>query len=121
MSKLYRVMPLFAVATVGLLAIAGCSRESADSSPAPAAADTAADVASPSGVPAEFAELAEADRAAAMAQKVCPVSGEALGSMGTPIKVTVDGRDVYLCCAACKDQLLADPRKYLAKLNADAE
>jgi hypothetical protein len=68
-------------------------------------------------VTAALASLSEADRAAVLAQKICPVSDEALGSMGAPIKVTVDGRDVFICCESCRDPLVADPTKYLAKLD----
>jgi hypothetical protein len=119
MSTLLRSLSLVALLAVGAFVFVGCSREPADSSPAPAASDTAADEASPSDVPDAFAALSEEDRAAAMAQQVCPVSDEELGSMGTPIKVTVNGRDVFLCCAGCKDKLLADPETYLAKLDAN--
>jgi len=73
---------------------------------------------SPSDLTDAMAELSEADRAAALAQKVCPVSGETLGEMGAPIKVTVKGRDVFLCCPSCQEKLEADPDKYLAKLDA---
>jgi hypothetical protein len=64
-----------------------------------------------------MAGLNEADRAAATAQKICPVSDEPLGSMGTPIKVTIEGRDVFLCCEGCRDQIVAEPQKFLAKLD----
>jgi YHS domain-containing protein len=117
--SLFALPALLALPAVGLITLAGCSKEPAGSTSTPAVSDTAAEEASPSDVPAPFADLDEADRAAAMAQKVCPVSGEALGSMGTPIKVTVEGRDVYLCCESCRDMLLADPEKYLAKLDAE--
>jgi hypothetical protein len=36
--------------------------------------------------------------------------------MGTPIKVSVEGRDVFICCDGCTDSLKGDPAKYLAKL-----
>ena len=65
------------------------------------------------------AKLSEADRAIADAQKVCPVTGEPLGSMGVPVKVTVKDRDVLLCCEGCKSAILDDPDTYLAKLDAD--
>ena len=73
---------------------------------------------SPSDVTDDMAALSEADRAAALAQKICPVSDEALGSMGTPIKVTVKDRDVFICCEACREKLEASPDEYLAKLDA---
>jgi YHS domain-containing protein len=63
-----------------------------------------------------LAELSPADRALADKQKVCPVSGEPLGSMGTPYKVTVQGREVLLCCQGCEAQIKENPEKYLAKL-----
>ena len=62
-------------------------------------------------------ELSAADRAAAKKQKICPVMDTLLGSMGTPVKVTVKGRDVFLCCAGCKAKLLKNPDKYLEKLD----
>jgi Cu(I)/Ag(I) efflux system membrane fusion protein len=51
-------------------------------------------------------------------QKVCPVTGAKLGSMGDPVPVEVEGRNVWTCCAACPPKLKADPKKYLAKLEA---
>ena len=63
-----------------------------------------------------LAELAPADRELAEKQKVCPVSGQALGSMGQPYKVTVKGQDVLLCCAGCEAQIKEDSDKYLANL-----
>jgi hypothetical protein len=63
-----------------------------------------------------FAKLSQEDRDAAIRQKICPVSDEPLGSMGPPIKVPVQGRDVYICCAGCADFLKEEPDKYLAKL-----
>ena len=63
-----------------------------------------------------LAQLSDEDRAAAEQQKDCPVSGESLGSMGKPIKMTVKDTDVWICCPACKDKLTGDPETYLAKL-----
>ena len=50
------------------------------------------------------------------AQKVCPVSGEKLGSMGTPFEFTYKGQKIKLCCDGCKDDFDKDPQKYLAKM-----
>ncbi len=36
-----------------------------------------------------------------MAQAICPVSGEKLGSMGDPVKTQMGEQDVYLCCKGC--------------------
>ncbi|GAB5444700.1 MAG: hypothetical protein Fues2KO_50490 [Fuerstiella sp.] len=35
-------------------------------------------------------------------QKICPVMGEPLGSMGTPIKVKIGEEELFLCCEACR-------------------
>jgi len=63
-----------------------------------------------------MAALSAEDRAAAEKQKVCPVSGEPLGSMGLPYKVHMKGRDVFLCCPGCEEALRKDPDTYLAKI-----
>lgn len=66
-------------------------------------------------ISAAMASLPPADRELAEKQQVCPVGGK-LGLMGTPVKVTVEGRDVFLCCEHCEEELRKDPAKYLAKL-----
>lgn len=63
-------------------------------------------------------ELSPEDYKSAMAQHMCAVSGEMLGTMGVPEKVDVKGKAVWICCDGCKDKLLADPDKYLAELKA---
>ncbi len=66
---------------------------------------------------AEVKKLPEADQALALAQGVCPISGEHLGSMGPPLKVTADGKTAFLCCKGCKADFDADPAAAIAKLN----
>lgn len=68
---------------------------------------------------AELAKLSPEDAASAEKQHVCPVTGEMLGTMGAPIKVDVNGRQVWVCCSGCKKTLLADPAKYLAKITGE--
>jgi Cu(I)/Ag(I) efflux system membrane fusion protein len=68
-----------------------------------------------------LAKLSEEDRNLAIAQKLCPVSDEPLGSMGAPIKLNVNGRDVFICCDGCGDFLKEEPEKYLAKLPKSGE
>jgi hypothetical protein len=48
-------------------------------------------------------------------QKVCPVTGQPLGSMGAPVRVVVAGRVVFVCCEGCTDALKKNPAKYLGK------
>ncbi len=72
-----------------------------------------------SQIAAELAKLSAADRAIAQQQKMCPVADMPLGSMGVPIKVDVNGRAVFICCEGCRESLLAEPEKYLAKLSKE--
>lgn len=62
-----------------------------------------------------LAALSEGDKTGVAEQKVCPVTGASLGSMGDPIKAMVDGRPVYLCCKGCVAKVNNDPETYLAK------
>ena len=66
-----------------------------------------------------LAQLSPEDRALAEAQKVCPVTGEPLGSMGKPEKITVEGREVFICCAGCGDMVRENPEQYLSKLDQE--
>lgn len=59
----------------------------------------------------------ETDKELIEKQKTCPVTDQPLGSMGKPVKVVVKGRTVFLCCAGCKRKLMAEPDKYLKKLD----
>jgi YHS domain-containing protein len=72
-----------------------------------------------SEVAAALAELSPEDRSLAEKQKICPVSGESLGSMGAPLKVDVNGKPVFICCEGCRKELLKKPDEYLAKLTTD--
>ena len=64
----------------------------------------------------ELAKLSAEDAASAEQQHMCPVSGKMLGTMGAPIKVGVDGQQVWICCEGCRKSLLENPSEYLAKL-----
>jgi hypothetical protein len=68
-------------------------------------------------IAAVLATLSAEDRALVEKQQKCPVSGELLGLMGAPVKLDVQGQPVFICCENCREKLLADPDKYLAKLN----
>lgn len=47
----------------------------------------------------------------------CLVSGEKLGSMGDPVVLVHQGREVKLCCSHCEPQFKADPAKFIKKLD----
>ena len=51
----------------------------------------------------------------------CPISGEKLGGMGKPFKVTHEGTDVYLCCKGCLKDFNKDPAKYMKMINDAAK
>jgi hypothetical protein len=46
-------------------------------------------------------KAAHEDELMIAAQKTCPVSGEALGEMGAPVKTKVGDQTVFLCCKEC--------------------
>jgi len=50
--------------------------------------------------------LTEADQLQIAIQKICPVSGEKLGSMGDPIKIKAGDQILYLCCQGCQSKQL---------------
>jgi YHS domain-containing protein len=70
-----------------------------------------------SGQASLLAEAKPTDKELIAQQKTCPVSDQPLGSMGKPVKVIYKGRTVFLCCRGCKKTFLADPEKYLKKLD----
>lgn len=74
------------------------------------------DDAETSKIEVALAQLSDADCALAKRQRVCPVTLLPLGSMGVPPKVEVNGQTVFLCCEGCREALLEEPAKYLAKL-----
>jgi len=47
-------------------------------------------------------------------QKICPVSGKPLGSMGQPVAVEIAAQTVYACCSGCVPAIQANPDKYAA-------
>lgn len=55
--------------------------------------------------------LSEEDQLHIAIQQICPVTGEKLGAMGTPIKVQVEGQIVFLCCKGCMSKQL-DPQHW---------
>lgn len=69
-----------------------------------------------------LARLSPEDRALAEAQKFCPVLRDSrLGSMGTPIKLTIDDRPFFICCQGCEKRALANPEATLKALEKARE
>ena len=68
-------------------------------------------------ITAALAKLSPSDRVNAEAQRLCPVLQDSrLGSMGTPIKLVIDGQPVFLCCAGCRKKALAEPAETLKRV-----
>jgi membrane fusion protein, copper/silver efflux system len=66
-----------------------------------------------------LAKLSPADRLLAETQRLCPVQPDtALGSMGPPIKMTVKGQTVFVCCKGCVDEVTGNPDEMLKKAAA---
>ncbi len=67
-------------------------------------------------IAAALAKLPPDDRAPAETQRFCAVLEKSrLGSMGVPVKVMIDGKPVFLCCANCRGMALKNPQATLAK------
>jgi multidrug efflux pump subunit AcrA (membrane-fusion protein) len=67
-------------------------------------------------IKAALAKLSPEDRRLAEEQGFCPESEEPLGSMGVPVKITVKGQPVFLCCKGCEDDVREHPAQTLAKV-----
>jgi len=94
-------MLLIAVAVVGLALAAGCRQSE------------------PAHHPAEAKPAAKAPAAAGqpeIAQKICPVMGEAIDP---DVHVDYQGRRIYFCCQMCKGTFEKDPAKYVAKVDKE--
>jgi Cu(I)/Ag(I) efflux system membrane fusion protein len=131
MSKLFLIKSLLLVLTIGVT-LPGCSNQQSNPQPS-ALPETTQDQSAAKGheghvghaehadhvEPSKYADglsqLSAEDRKLAEKQKVCPVSGQPLGSMGEPYKVAANGQDVFLCCQGCENKIKEDPEKYLAK------
>ena len=65
---------------------------------------------------AALAKLPPADRKLAEQQRTCPILADSrLGSMGPPVKLTLDGETVFLCCAGCVGKAKAEAAQTAAK------
>ena len=134
-------LPAVAIIAAGLLGLYGCGRSTpsvpATSNTRPATDEHADDMqhgehnhgdhaghddagqSAMEKMTAELAKLSAEDRDSAEKQHFCPVSGEMLGAMGAPLKIDVNGQQVWICCGDCKDKLLENPGEYLAKLKKE--
>jgi hypothetical protein len=78
---------------------------------APSPVSSPADDNAEAKIAAALAQLSTEDRQLAVAQKFCVIMAQSrLGSMGVPIKLALDGKPVFICCAACKSKAERDPK-----------
>jgi hypothetical protein len=63
-----------------------------------------------------LAKLSAGDSKLAAAQRFCPVMEYGrLGAMGTPIKLMLEGKPVFVCCKGCVSDASKDAKATLAK------
>ena len=53
--------------------------------------------------------------------KICPISGEEIGSMGEGVQVEHKGKIYNLCCKMCAKDFKKDPEKFIEKINEELE
>jgi hypothetical protein len=105
------IVPLVLTASVTL---AGCGEQAARQDQKPASAKGSDEEAR---IRRGLDGLSPEDRPLAEAQKYCAVLEKSrLGSMGTPLKIEVEGQSVFLCCKGCEKKALKDPAKTLARV-----
>jgi hypothetical protein len=109
----------FAFATLAGCSASGTTSSANSTNPEKKVADkksAANDSSETDEVRENLAKLSPEDRALAEAQGKCVIAGEPLGSMGVPVKLTVKGQPVFICCAGCKKAVEKDPDAALAKV-----
>jgi uncharacterized protein (TIGR03000 family) len=70
----------------------------------------------PANIADNLARLTAEERKLAEVQSVCPITGDPLGALGVPVKITLKGQPVLLCCKDCIEKAKAEPDKTLAKV-----
>ena len=112
------LLNIFAVTCLGLTVLVGCGGDDAATDgvePAPVDAQDEVSSKNPE-IEVSLAKLSAEDRALAEKQADCVVGGDALGSMGMPIKLDLDGTPVFICCEGCRDSAIENKDEILANL-----
>jgi multidrug efflux pump subunit AcrA (membrane-fusion protein) len=65
---------------------------------------------------AVLAKLSPEDRRLAEEQGFCPETENPLGEMGVPVKITLKGQPVFLCCKSCENEAREHADETLAKI-----
>jgi Cu(I)/Ag(I) efflux system membrane fusion protein len=91
----------------------GSARSSATTAEAPAAKPNSD---REKKIEAALAKLSDTDRKLAVEQRFCVILPKSrLGSMGTPVKLELNGKAVFLCCEGCRDDAEANPEETIKK------
>ena len=68
-------------------------------------------------IAANLAKLSAADKKIALEQLLClSQENSKLGSMGVPIKFTIEGQTAFVCCEGCLDEAKSNPAKTMQRL-----
>ena len=65
---------------------------------------------------AALARLPAVDRKLAEAQAWCPVQKDRLGVMGVPVKLTLDGKPLFVCCETCRAEAEANAMEMVGRV-----
>jgi hypothetical protein len=109
---------IFLVLTVVVISIAaGCQRTQPDKPRQGSQGASDSQSSADAEIKKSLAKLSPEDRQLAESQKFCAVQGKKsrLGSMGTPVKVTLNGEPVFLCCEHCTKKAQDHPEETLAR------
>ena len=105
--------------TLTLTLLIGCGNNPPPAANPPASSATGEGSSDMEKMKAELAKLPPEDAASAEKQHVCLVTDKMLGTMGAPKKVDVDGKNIWICCEGCREELLNNKESYLAKLKKE--
>jgi hypothetical protein len=108
-------------AVLGVAIVAGCSKQQAAPTPSADSPDSSSAEASSEKIETAMSKLSAEDRLAAVAQRVCPVTGELLGFMGKPIKISQGDRHLFVCCAGCEEEAQTKFDEFYAQLNQPSQ
>jgi hypothetical protein len=90
--------------------------QSAVSRPSTASTNTKPTNATEQKIAASLSKLSPEDQKLAESQRFCAVLEKSrLGSMGVPVKLTIDGQTVFLCCSSCRETALKNPEQTRTK------
>jgi hypothetical protein len=110
---------ILGLATAWTAGAVGCGdKEAADDAPPAATTAETTENAADAEIEKALANLSPEDRELVVLMKDCPVSGEPLGSMGEPIKITKGGKSLFICCEGCREAAEKNFDDLIAKIEA---